>query len=177
MEKQEKRRWAVAAALSLTVLGACLYNASSQNLPRVGEVKIKPEIATVYVSGAVKHPGLVRLEEGGRFADALEAAGGATANADLGKVNLAQAVKDGQQIVVPSALQQEEALNGGEGKININSANKEELDKLPGVGPAMAEKIIEYRKTHGSYQNITDLKKVKGMGEAKFNKLKDKLAI
>lgn len=181
MEKQEKRRWLVAAALSLAVLGASLYNGAQQSLPRAGDVKAPPEEATVYVSGAVNHPGIVRLESGKRLADALDAAGGAAPGADLGKLNLAQPLKDGQQIAVPLLARTgggvQVSAASADGLININSADKTQLDKLPGIGPAMAEKIIEYRETHGAYQKPEDLKKVKGIGEAKFNKLKDKITL
>ncbi len=181
MEKQEKRRWLVAAALSLAVLGASLYNGAQRELPRAGEVKAKPETATVYVCGAVNHPGIVRLESGKRLADALDAAGGAAPGADLGKLNLAQPIKDGQQIAVPISPRPGNGAQSGaastDGLININSADKAQLDKLPGIGPAMADRIIEYRETHGAYQKAEDLKKVKGIGETKFNKLKDKITL
>jgi competence protein ComEA len=101
--------------------------------------------------------------------------------ADSEKVNLAQTLKDGQQLRVP-----ERKLDGtgarsqtkdDKGLVNINTADEKALDSLPGVGPAMAKRIIEYRETEGAFQSIEDIKKIKGIGETKFAKLKDKICI
>lgn len=97
---------------------------------------------------------------------------------------MAQVLKDGQQLRVPEkangSSQAGIAANSGNGKaglVNINTADEKALDALPGIGPAMAKRIIEYRETEGQFQTIEDLKKVKGIGAAKFNKMKDKLCI
>lgn len=156
------------------------------------------EMITVYVCGAVNKPGVVKLSDGARNIDAIEACGGALPTADTAKINMAQLVKDGVQITVPEKnmvlMQENQATskgdavkaNGGqvkqnnnrvEGKININTADQAELDKLPGVGASTAEAIIEYRQKEGQFQAIEDLKKVNGIGEAKFKKIADHITI
>lgn len=155
------------------------------------------EMLTVYVTGAVNKPGVVKIKDGARVIDAIEVCGGVLATADTAKINMAQLVKDGVQVTVPEknvALMKqtqanskaETAKNSGgqvksssrsEEKININTADQAELDKLPGVGPATATAIIEYRQKEGQFQSIEDLKKVSGIGEAKFKKFADRITI
>ena len=142
---------------------------------------------TVYVTGAVNKPGLVKVAEGARAADAVNACGGLLPTADSEKVNMAQALKDGQQLKVP---EKNPAANGSQNdrsnmsksadngeRVNINTADERTLDTLPGIGPAMAKRIIEYRETEGAFQSIEDIKKIRGIGDAKFAKLKDKICI
>lgn len=146
----------------------------------------------VYITGAVQKPGIVHLPAGARVADAVEACGGFLPVANTEAINLAQSLKDGQQIKVPekgtavqaqaantSAAPSQNAAAAGDngGLVNINNADEKQLDTLPGVGPAMAKRIIEYRETEGGFTAIEDLKKIKGIGEAKFNKMKDKVCI
>lgn len=131
---------------------------------------------TAHVSGAVADPGLVRLATGARVADALAAAGGATARADLSAVNLAAPVRDGDQIIVPvSAAGGDGAVPapGPDGKVRVNRATAAELEALPGVGPVLARRIVEYREAHGSFSEIEDLLDVPGIGEAKLATLRD----
>jgi len=156
------------------------------------------EMITVYVTGAVNKPGVVKIKDGARVIDAIEVCGGVLPTADTAKINMAQLVKDGVQITVPEknvALMQPAQANskteavknsGGqvksgssrlEEKININTADQAELDKLPGVGPATASAIIEYRQKEGQFQSIDDIKKVSGIGEAKFKKFADRITI
>lgn len=144
---------------------------------------------TIYVTGAVNKPGLVKVPEGARAADAVNACGGLLPTADSEKVNMAQALKDGQQLKVPEKSgaanktdvsktdrSNKSKIGGGE-LVNINTADEKTLDTLPGVGPAMAKRIIEYRETEGAFQSIEDIKKIRGIGDAKFAKLKDKICI
>ena len=156
---------------------------------------------TVYVSGAVAKPGLHEIAPGSRAVDAIEAAGGMTEEANKDRVNLAKICKDGMQVNVPRlnakelrklkqaqnvyiadnanavdnaaqpvnyvpAVQQD---NGG--KIRLNSATLEELEELPGVGEVTAQRIVEYRNLHG-FNKIEDIMNVKGIGQAKFNKMR-----
>ena len=144
---------------------------------------------TVYVTGAINKPGVVTVKEGARTADAVNACGGLLPTADAEKVNMAQVLKDGQQVRVPEKQAGSSALPANTGKassavktkadgpININTASAEEFDALPGIGPAMAKRIIEYRETEGAFTAIEDIKKVKGIGEAKFEKMKDKICL
>ena len=150
---------------------------------------------TVYVTGAINKPGVVTVREGARMADAVKACGGLLPTADGEKVNMAQVLKDGQQVRVPEKAGSETAAAAKSGNanpaaksstsskaapsgpVNINTAGAEELDTLPGIGPAMAQRIIEFRETEGAFTAIEDIKKVKGIGEAKFEKMKDKICI
>lgn len=144
------------------------------------------ESVMVYVTGAVNNPGLVTLGADARVADAVRACGGLLPTADAEHINMAQEIKDGQQIKVPEkqGLAQKEGKAQADGKagaqggrININTADEKELDSLPGVGPSTAKRIIEYRETEGSFQKPEDIKKVKGIGDGKYNKLKDKICV
>lgn len=144
---------------------------------------------TVYVSGEVNSPGLVELPSDSRIADAIKACGDFTPLADKAKINLAQKLTDGMQIQVSSkapVINSNEQVNdtnsnipsnnnSSSNLININTATKEDLDTLPGIGPATAQKIIDYRQEHGNFSSIEDIKNVKGIGEAKFSKIQDKI--
>ena len=144
----------------------------------------------VYVAGAVNRPGVVQLAEGARAKDAVDACGGFLPTADTNGVNLAQKLKDGMQVTVPEKSPQGTAVQGAaggaqagaakslpEGMVNINTADEKELDKLPGIGPAMAKRIIEYRTENGAFQSPEEIKRVKGIGDAKYEKMKDKIAL
>jgi competence protein ComEA len=144
----------------------------------------------VYVTGAVAHPDVYLLSAGSIVRDALVAAGGATADADLNRINLAQQVYDQQQIYVPRFGEENPPLPSppasltntsgnvqATGKVNINTATAEELDTLPGIGPAIAQRIIEYRLTNGPFQSIEEIKNVSGIGDKLFEKLKDLITV
>ena len=122
-------------------------------------------------------------EYAGVYVDAINVCGGVLPNVDKDSINMAQVLKDGQQLRVPERKEgtssgSRSSNNGSkEGQININTADEKTLDELPGVGPAMAKRIVEYRETEGAFQSIEDIKKIKGIGEAKFNRMKDKLCL
>ena len=159
----------------------------------------KEEKVIVHVIGEVNNPGVVTLKEGARIIDAINGAGGKTEEADLSKVNLAYVVEDGTRIYIPRInenlnqieLMTQDAgpsivINGFEtnneeeiqnAKVNINTANKEKLETLPGIGETTAQKIIDYREQNGRFNSIEDLKNVSGIGDAKFNSLKDKITV
>jgi competence protein ComEA len=150
-------------------------------------------IAVVQVAGAVRRPGVYRLRANRRVDDAVRAAGGPAAKADLAGVNLAAKVSDGQQIVVPVAgAAGATATGAGPGAggaaagpggaaasppLNLNTATPEQLDQLDGVGPATAQKIVAYRQAHGGFRSVDELDQVPGIGEKKLAALKDRLRV
>ena len=152
----------------------------------------------IHITGQVKNPGLVYLDEGARIADAIKEAGGSTKEAALDKVNLAYVLEDGQKIYIPNKNEKiseiqyiitdsgenvlkdtgkESNVKGGIKKVNINSANQEELETLPGVGPALAVRIIEYRNSNGKFEKVEDVQNVKGIGDSKFTNIKEHICI
>lgn len=145
----------------------------------------------VDVDGAVATPGVYRLREGARVAQAIDAAGGLTPEADVTGLNRASKVVDGQKIYVPHAGEQQtvdDVAGSGLGEasagaslasdlVNINTANATELQTLSGVGPSMAQSIIDERTENGPFTSIDDLMRVSGIGEKKFAKIKDCICI
>lgn len=136
---------------------------------------------TVHVAGSVSHPGVVLLAEGDRVIDAIAAAGGPLPEADLERLNLAQVVQDGQKITVPVKGEGENTQTGatdstGE-RINLNTSSRRELEELPGIGPTLAERIIAYREKKGGFSSVEELKQVSGIGEKKFEEIRDLVEI
>lgn len=144
----------------------------------------------VHITGEVLNQGLIELEEGSRIDDAIKVAGNITEFADLSKVNLAYELSDGQKVYIPSIKDESEEYiseNAGEnviededvkdGKININTADIDLLQTINGVGESLANKIIDYRKQNGKFKSIEDLKNVSGIGEKKFEDIKDKVIV
>ena len=142
----------------------------------------------VYVTGEVNIPGVKELEEGARIEDAINCSGGITSQADISKVNLAYPLEDGQKLYIPNINDKnteeyisignengviENASDGSVNNININKATVSELMKIPGVGEALAKRIIDYRKENGKFIKIEDLKNVSGIGDKKFDSLKE----
>ncbi len=147
----------------------------------------KVELA-VHVAGAVNSPGLYRVEEGSRVADALTKAGGPAPDAMLDNLNLAAKLKDGEKVLVPRRSEVAPALPADPSDasptaaasttlININIASVDELDKLPGVGPALARRIVEYRQKNGQFSSVDELDNVEGIGPSKLESLKDLVTI
>ncbi len=179
----------VAAAAVCTVLytshtdsSAELKPASDNISPAQGDTGTSDKIV-VYVTGAVNNPGVIELPAGSRIIDAVNKCGGMNESADPENINMAQKATDGSQIKIPdksntaNTAGNAPAASDKSGRININTADEAELDKLPGVGPAMAKRIIEYRQGNGKFQNTEDLKKVRGIGDSKYTALKDKITI
>ena len=151
-----------------------------------------PETLYVHVCGAVNAPGVYELRTDARIYEALEAAGGMTEDAAADWINQAEALSDGERIYVPTQEEAEESAqsvsgqwadsNGNAGgsvsdKININTAAKEELMTLSGIGASKAESILKYRQEHGNFQSIEDLKKIEGIKDGVFNKIKDDITV
>lgn len=152
------------------------------------------EKIVIHITGAICNEGIYELEENSRIADAVKMAGGLKEDADLKQINLAYVLEDGIKINIPSKNEStNEASNNTENyitkenlnssnnaktsKVNINSATQTELETLPGIGPSTALKIINYRKEKGKFNKIEDIKNVNGIGENKFNKIKEFIKI
>ena len=172
------------------------------------DIEIEQEETTkiiIHVTGAVKNEGIVQIEEGGRIADAVDAANGFSEDADISQINLAYQLEDGQKIYIPSindekigeeekVLQKEYVTDEAgddiiledeisnvkskkDEKININTADQIELEEIPGVGESTAQKIIEYRETNGKFKTIEDIKNVNGIVESEFENMKEKICV
>lgn len=136
--------------------------------------------ALVQVGGQVQKPGLYELSTGSRVVDAIAAAGGFTAKADQGALNLAQVVADGQQIVVPvkgAAPPASVSSTSGKPTVNLNTADATALETLDGIGPALADRILAYRTAHGGFRSVNDLQNVTGIGPKKFAAIKGSVTI
>ena len=146
----------------------------------------------VYVTGAVNKPGMIELNSNGeaiRAAEAINACGGFLPTADIDNFNIAQTISDGQHIRVPEKdIDKNAQVNSTSNKfgsksksegsiVDINNADIEELKTLSGIGVAMAQRIIEYRDSHGAFKSIDEIKNVRGIGEKKFEKIKDRIKI
>ena len=146
---------------------------------------IAPPKVTVDVAGGVKTPGVYELPANSRVMDAITAAGGAKSGTDTSDINLARIVKDGEQIYVEPAFvanthvrsSPTRAVIKKSGPLNINRATSSELDSLPGIGPVLASRIVEYRKANGPFLSVDDLLKVSGIGSAKFAQFKSKVRV
>jgi competence protein ComEA len=186
--------WVIAAVLA-AVAGMRLLGGGDSPAPpvsvdggadRMGAHRPPASQLYVHVAGAVRKPGLVRLQSGTRVAAALERAGGPTRRADLTLVNLAARIQDGQQIVVPvagaaggvaggAAADGSGALPGA--RIHLSTATAEQLDEVDGIGPTLAERIIEYRDAQGGFRSVDELSEVEGIGEKRLATLRDALQL
>ena len=156
-------------------------NTQSSATPEVIPITVvEPEIF-VDVTGAVNKPGVYTLTGKSRVIDAIKAAGDSAPGADLSTINLARIVNDGEQIYVDSMVINSAGIRVSKsvhtGPININRATAHQLDALDGIGPVIAQRIVEYRKINGSFTTIDDLQKVSGIGAAKFAQIKAKVRI
>lgn len=153
------------------------------------EVTNEKNMVIIHIAGAVKKEGVIEIEENARIADVIEKAGGLTKEADLTDVNLAYSVKDGQKIYIPSVKDKEkativssgmgedEAISSEEKRVNINTATQTQLEELSGIGPSTASSIISYRQEKGKFKSIDEIKNVSGIGEAKYNKIKENICV
>jgi competence protein ComEA len=174
----------------LALVGQRLARAGAASEPEVASAPLEPvaaapprQVLVVHVVGEVRRPGLYRLRDGARIADALRRAGGARARADLAALNLAAPLVDGVQVLVPARVRNP---GGGApagstapgaalpaGPISLSSATAEELDQLPGVGPITAQKILDYRTEHGPFASVDDLDAVPGIGPTRIEQIRD----
>lgn len=149
----------------------------------------QPAVICVYVCGQVVNPGVYELHEGERVNHAILAAGGMTETACKTSLNLAESLTDGQMIYVPSEEEAENLQSGTEqgltgnvsgaedGRVNLNTAEKAELMTLSGIGESRADAILTYRKEHGGFKDIEEIKKIEGIKEGVFNRIKDQITV
>ena len=202
-----KQKIIIGVAILAIVVGIGVYFLVINNQQKEYEVndflssneteRSKGSTIMIHITGEVNNPGIIELQEESRIADAIEVAGGVTENADLNEVNLAFVLSDGQKIYIPNKnekeLDQEKAyitsesgnnvivkdkIEGGKKqKVNINEAKQEDFEQLPGIGPSIAKKIVEYREQNGKFTSIDELQEVKGIGEAKFKNIKEYIMV
>jgi competence protein ComEA len=158
-------------------------SAASADAAAPADAAVPEGEVVVHVVGAVTQAGVEHLPAGSRVVDALDAAGGTAPDADLARLNLAQVLDDGEQVYVarvgevpPAPAESPASAAGPAAKINLNTASAEELDELPGVGPATAEAIIAAREDH-RFASVDDLLDVRGIGEAKLAELRDRATV
>ncbi len=176
------------AALSVTAAGLWLLSPSRPPVeaaiptwsptagstePGAGEPIVR---VTVHVAGAVKRPGVYRLDAGSRVHEAIDAAGGPTAEADTDRVNLAAPLVDGAQVRLPEFGEISADWSDTEGPVNINSADAATLEGLPGIGPSLARAIIDERERSGPFEGVDDLDRVSGLGPVRIDALRDLVA-
>jgi competence protein ComEA len=182
------RALAAVAVVVALVAGYLAWRAQPHAEPvrPVGSTAAAPAISpssgsiVVAVQGKVHKPGLFRLPTGSRVADAVDAAGGALPEVDLTGVNLARKLTDGELVVIGETPPPEAAGAGPSaagGKVDLNTATLAQLDGLPGIGPALAQRIIDYRTAHDGFRSVDELREVSGIGEAKFSQIKDLVTV
>lgn len=186
----DRRRILVGAILLVLLLalgGRFLLHSGAPAVPppvRIAAPARTTAATTIFVNvvGAVRRPGLYRLREGSRVANAVARAGGVTRRAQVELVNLAARVSDGEQIVVPrrdaAGVAVGSAGSGGaaKGPVHLNSATLEQLDALPGIGPVTAQRILDYRQEHGAFGSVDELDAVPGIGPARLDQLRELVA-
>lgn len=167
-------------------------NNNTKNTIQISKVETSlNDKVTIYISGEVKNPGVVELKYDARLADGVDLCGGLTEDANLNGINLAMKIKDEGHYIIPKVGEEtadtvtndneyrnenntlNEPESNNDNKININTADLSELDSLPGFGQVIAQKIIEYRQEHTKFNSIEELMNIKGIGEKKFNNVKD----
>ncbi|HEX5028425.1 MAG TPA: ComEA family DNA-binding protein [Gaiellaceae bacterium] len=179
------------ALAALALLGQRLAHAGAASEPEPVATALEPvaaapvrSVLVVHVVGEVRRPGLYRLREGSRIADAVHRAGGALRDADLSAVNLAAPLVDGIQVAVPARVAEGAAPSASAGVagaggaptaplVSLSAATLDQLDELPGVGPVTAQKIVDYRTEHGPFASVDDLDAVPGIGPTRIEQLRE----
>lgn len=160
---------------------------TSEENNKLVEEKQTEEIIVVYITGEVNSQGVIKLSSGSRIADAVKEAGGLTESANIKNINLAYELEDGEKIYIPNINETETVVTSNsenytteqskDNTININKAGTEELQNLNGIGAGLSKNIVEYREENGKFKQIEDLMNVPGIGENKFNKIKEQIKV
>lgn len=194
MESTVDRRWTIVLAVAVAAVGAGVWfgRGVTQAAPGMGTLGESPSVTAatettgaatmvVHVAGWVETPGLVLLPVGARVGDAVAAAGGIRPGARLADLNLAQPLTDGERVAVPGpgGSTPGDAGGGGgdDGLVRLNSATAQDLERLPGVGPVLAERIVGHREDMGPFERVEDLLEVSGIGEAKLASIRDLVVV
>ena len=176
MNNKVKFALAIGTFIILFVIGTFLMKKDEEVVFYLGEERILPKICA-YVVGEVNSPGIFEVEDGTRVYQIIEMAGGTTEDADISRINLAKIVVDEEKINVPAKVVLEEGEESNSKMVNINSASVEKLLSLNGIGKSTAEKIVKYREENGYFNTIEDIMNVSGIGESKFNSIKDNIEV
>ena len=191
----EKREWIIISIITFILgilVGNYAFKSSNNNL-----INIEDQEPKIYVdiAGEIKFPGVYEIENGDRVFQLIEKAGGATENADISSINLSKKLTDGEKIIIfakrnlidsettSSSTTQSNtssSVNSPTKKsnlININTASQKELEELSGIGPVLAQRIIDYREKNGYFSTIEDIKKVSGIGDKRFEAIKDSITV
>ncbi len=189
----------ISVLLVVIIAGIFIYlyqnHSTDYSFLEISESTVNSEVSNVleekiviHIAGQVANPGIVELKDGARIVEAIEAAGGVTSDANLEKINLAYVLEDGMKVYIPSIADEDEnnyVTTGSSGvssnssnatqtlKININTASVDDFSKIPGIGSSIASRIVEYRKENGKFSTVEDIKNVSGIGDAKFNNIKN----
>lgn len=201
LSKNEKIVICIISLIIISIIGYYIYKKINNNESYIEEddsyiaenfIEIENETninksednIIIHIAGCVENEGVYEIKKDSRISDAVEIAGGLTSDANTKVINLAQKLSDGQKIYIPNINEdieeyEDENINlfSYDDLVNINTANQTELETLPGIGPSTADKIIKYRKENGNFENIEDIKNVSGIGDAKYENIKDKICI
>lgn len=175
MNNKVKCILALGAFIILSILGYLLLPKDEIVISK--DEDVEDEFIFVHIEGCINNPGLVKVKYGTRLYELIDEAGGATDLADLSRINLASIVSDEQKIFIPEKVIIDNNAEDEISIININTASKEKLMRLNGIGESTAEKIIKYREDNGYFNVVEDLMNVPGIGESKFNNIKDDITV
>lgn len=179
----EQKRAVLALSVIAILIAGLLFMASRGEAVEAPSIKVientPAKMLLVHVAGEVKKPGVYPVIEGSRVVDAISAAGGAKKGVDLSLVNLARKVVDGEQIYLGEKRSEKTRVRSGTftGIVYVNRANLAQFDSLSGIGPVLARRIVDYRSANGPFVDVADLKKVPGIGEKTFERIKSRLSL
>ncbi len=205
LSRQQKTVFLVIIAVLLVIFSWKLYSKernaitivpavnSSENSSEEENKIVEEEVCIIHITGAINNPGVYQLNKGKRIIDAVEMAGGATEQANVDAVNLAAHIYDGQKIVIPFYIDDNEELNkqniskslmyeqhqnsSNSELINLNTATSNQLETLPGIGPVLAKSILNHREKYGLFREIDDIQDVSGIGEKRFESIKEYITV
>ncbi|MGB9749528.1 MAG: helix-hairpin-helix domain-containing protein [Caldisericia bacterium] len=190
----EKREWIIITIISF-IIGLLIGNYAFRTNNNSINIENQSTKIYIHIAGEIKYPGVYEMENGDRVFQLIEKAGGVTENADISSINLSKKLIDGEKVIIfakKGSVNSETASNSvtqsnttssnssstnNSNLININTASQKELEELPGIGPTLAQRIIDYRDKNGYFQTIEDIKKVSGIGDKKFEAIKDLITV